>query len=106
MTGSSRHSVSRSRGILYATSGSDAVHTALGDVFQETKVIDRRRNEPWLAAIDLEAALQLLDDQPLHQAASRTLMTAGRQGSTGAGASPPAGAAVRTPYPGPPAPPE
>jgi hypothetical protein len=34
---------------------------ALGEVFQETKVIDRRRNEPWLAAIDQEAALQLLD---------------------------------------------
>jgi hypothetical protein len=51
----------QARGILYATSGSDAVLTALGEVFQETRVIDRRRNEPWLAAIDLGAALQLLD---------------------------------------------
>src|ERR1700730_18924370 len=51
----------QTRGILYATSGSDAVLSALGEVFQETKVIDRRRNEPWLAAIDLEAGLQLLE---------------------------------------------
>jgi hypothetical protein len=49
------------RGILYATSGPNAVFTALGEVFQDTRLIDRRRNEPWLAAIDLTASLQLLD---------------------------------------------
>ena len=51
----------QTRGILYATSGPDAVLTALSEVFQETRVIDRHRNEPWLAAIDLGASLQLLD---------------------------------------------
>jgi hypothetical protein len=51
----------QTRGILYATSGPDAVLAALGEVFQETRVIDRRRNEPWLTAIDLKAPLQLLD---------------------------------------------
>lgn len=35
--------------------------TALAEVFQETRVIDRHRNQPWLAAIDLTASLQLLD---------------------------------------------
>ena len=51
----------QSRGMLYATSGPDAILAALGEVFQETRVIDRRRNEPWLAAMDLAATVQLLD---------------------------------------------
>ena len=51
----------QTRGILYATLGPHAILTALGEVFQETRVIDRRRNEPWLAAIDLAGTVPLLD---------------------------------------------
>jgi hypothetical protein len=49
------------RGIAYATSGGDAIFTALAEVFQDTKVIDRTRDQPWLAALDLAAPLRLLD---------------------------------------------
>ena len=46
------------RGILYAaTTGM----TPFAEVFQETRVIDRRRNAPWLAAFDLGRPLELLD---------------------------------------------
>ena len=46
------------RAILYAASEGP---TCLAEIFQETRVIDRRRNAPWLAAFELEAPLELLD---------------------------------------------
>jgi len=49
------------RGILYATMGSHAILTALAEVFQEQRHIDRRRAEPWLAGFDLAHAVSLLD---------------------------------------------
>jgi hypothetical protein len=51
----------QARGILYATHGSNAVLTALAEVFQETRHIDRKRNDPWLAAFDLAVPVKLLD---------------------------------------------
>lgn len=46
------------RAILYA-----AIHgpTCLAEVFQESRVIDRHHNDPWLAAFATERALDLLD---------------------------------------------
>ncbi len=35
--------------------------TPFAEVFQETRVIDRRRNAPWLVAFDLGRPLELLD---------------------------------------------
>ena len=51
----------QSKGILYATSGNDAILTALAESFQDKRHIDRRRREPWLVAFDLCADLTLLD---------------------------------------------
>ena len=51
----------QARGIAYATSGPAAILTALAEVFQETRHIDRRRGEPWLAAFELSADVKLLD---------------------------------------------
>jgi hypothetical protein len=51
----------QARGILYATAGKDAFRTALAEVFQYTRLIDLKRNEPWLAVFDLERPLKLLD---------------------------------------------
>lgn len=46
------------RAVLYC-----ALHgpTTFAEVFQETRVIDRRRGEPWLVAFELSRAVQLLD---------------------------------------------
>lgn len=49
------------RGILYAAYGKDAILTALAEFFQSTRHIDRRRNDPWLVAFDLDAPLKLLN---------------------------------------------
>lgn len=49
------------RGILYAASGKDAILTVLAEVFQETRLIDRNRNEPWLVGFELAAPVKLLD---------------------------------------------
>lgn len=46
------------RGILY---GADLGPTCLAEVFQDTRVIDRRRHQPALAAFELEQDLPLLD---------------------------------------------
>jgi hypothetical protein len=46
------------RGILYAAITG---MTPFAEVFQETRVIDRRRNAPWLVAFDLARPLELLD---------------------------------------------
>jgi RES domain len=49
------------RGILYAAAGYDAIATCLAEVFQDTRLIDTRRNEPWLAAFALVEDVSLLD---------------------------------------------
>lgn len=49
------------RGIIYSTAGSYAVDTAFAEVFQDTKVIDRFRNDPWLASYEITHSIELLD---------------------------------------------
>lgn len=49
------------RGIVYATGGPNAIPTAIAEVFQETRHVDRARGEPWLVCLQLTAPLALLD---------------------------------------------
>jgi hypothetical protein len=49
------------RGILYAATGDDAIATCVAEVFQDTRLVDTRRNEPWLAAFTLMEDVALLD---------------------------------------------
>jgi len=51
----------RDRGILYAATGDDAIATCVAEVFQDTRLVDTRRNEPWLAAFTLMEDVSLLD---------------------------------------------
>ena len=61
------------RQILYA---SDHGETPFAEVFQDTRVIDLRRDRPWLTAFDLDAAVTLLDltgDWPTRAGASAAI---------------------------------
>jgi hypothetical protein len=49
------------RGILYAAGGPYAVTTCLAEVFQQTRVIDRRARSPWLTGFELTRDVPLLD---------------------------------------------
>jgi hypothetical protein len=49
------------RGILYAAAGYDAIATCIAEIFQDTRLIDTRRNEPWLAAFTLVEDVSMLD---------------------------------------------
>lgn len=49
------------RGILYSTCEADAIRTALAEVYQDTRLIDRYYQDPWLAAYSLDKPLSLLD---------------------------------------------
>ncbi len=49
------------RGILYAATGDDAIATCVAEVFQDTRLVDTRRNEPRLAAFTLTEDVALLD---------------------------------------------
>ena len=49
------------RGVLYAVAGDDAIATCLAEVFQDTRLVDTRRNEPRLAAFALAEDVSLLD---------------------------------------------
>jgi hypothetical protein len=49
------------RGILYAATGDDAIATCVAEVFQDTRLVDTRRDEPWLAAFTLTEDVLLLD---------------------------------------------
>jgi hypothetical protein len=49
------------RGILYATTGSDAICTAIAEAFQDTRLVDRHRNDPWLASFSLASDVILLN---------------------------------------------
>ena len=53
--------MAQDRGILYAATGDDAIATCLAEVFQDTRLVDTRRNEPWLAAFTLMEDVSLLD---------------------------------------------
>jgi len=66
------------RGILYA-----ALHgpTCFAEVFQETRLIDRRSREPWLVAFRLRRPIELLDltgSWPTRAGASMALNTGPR----------------------------
>jgi hypothetical protein len=66
-------SATQDRGILYAAEDG-AVPFA--EVFQEDRVIDRRRNSPWLVAFDLAAPVALLNlgqDWPTRAGASAAI---------------------------------
>lgn len=49
------------RGILYAAGGPNGVMTAIAEIFQNTKVVDRLRDDPWLAGFRLGRDARLLD---------------------------------------------
>jgi hypothetical protein len=49
------------RGILYASLGPLGALGALAEAFQETRTIDRRRQDPWLVGFRLEGDLPALD---------------------------------------------
>ena len=49
------------RGILYAVTGDDAIATCVAEVFQDTRLVDTRRDEPWLAAFTPIEDVVLLD---------------------------------------------
>ena len=49
------------RGILYAATREDAIATCVAEVFQDTRLVDTRRHEPWLAAFTLMEDVPLLD---------------------------------------------
>ncbi len=49
------------RGIIYATTGRDAIGTAVAEAFQDTRVVDRYRDEPWIVGFTLAEELILLN---------------------------------------------
>ena len=49
------------RGIIYATTGRDAIGTALAETFQDTRLVDRHRDEPWIVGFGLAKDVMLLD---------------------------------------------
>ena len=49
------------RGILYAASGGDAVATCVAEAFQDGRLVDTRRDDPWLACFALAEDVPLLD---------------------------------------------
>ena len=49
------------RGILYAATGNDAIATCVAERFQDTRLVDTSRNDPWLAAFALVEDIALLD---------------------------------------------
>jgi hypothetical protein len=49
------------RGIFHAACGKDAIRTALAEVFQDTRLVDRFCHDPWLVAFKLNQSLSLLD---------------------------------------------
>lgn len=49
------------RGIMYLTAGTQAIPTALAEVFQGTRVIDRRSRNPILTGFNLKKTIKLLN---------------------------------------------
>jgi hypothetical protein len=50
----------QSRGVMYTATGSDALRTVIAELFQQTRLIDRARDQPWVVAFGLSADLSLL----------------------------------------------
>lgn len=66
------------RGILYAGL---RVYTCVAEVFQDTRTIERSRNQPWLVGLELARAVSLLDltgPWPTRAGASMALSTGRR----------------------------
>ena len=66
------------RAILYAGL---AIATAVAEVFQETRVVDRRRRSPWLVAFKLRREVRLLDltgDWPTRAGTSQAISSGRR----------------------------
>lgn len=53
--------VEQERGILYAACGDDAVATCVAEVFKNGRTVNRKRDEPWLAAFATTTPVKLLD---------------------------------------------
>jgi hypothetical protein len=53
--------VHEERGILYAASGAAAIATCVAETFQEGRLVDTRRDDPWLACFALTEDVPLLD---------------------------------------------
>ena len=49
------------RGILYAASGGDAIATCVAEAFQEGRLVDTHRDDPWLACFALAEDVPLLN---------------------------------------------
>ena len=49
------------RGIIYASDGPKSIETVLAEVFQDTRLIDRFHNSPWLVGFELVNVLWLLN---------------------------------------------
>lgn len=70
------------RGVLFAAGDP---RTALVEAFGRTALIDRRRDEPWLAAFALQRGVRLLDlrgSWPTYAGASQALATADEPAAT------------------------
>lgn len=48
------------KGVLYGATGDDAFATCVAESFQETRTVDRHRNQPWLVVFELARAVPLL----------------------------------------------
>jgi hypothetical protein len=69
------------RGILYVSVGALGALGALAEAFQDTRTIDRRRQDPWLVGFQLEgelAALDLTRLWPTRAGASQAIATGRR----------------------------
>lgn len=49
------------RGILYAAAGGDAIATCVAEAFQEGRLVDTRRDDPWLVCFALAEDVHLLN---------------------------------------------
>lgn len=49
------------RAILYAAAGPDAIATCVAEAFQDARLVDTRRDAPWLACFALREDVALLD---------------------------------------------
>jgi hypothetical protein len=70
------------RGILYVSLGALGAVGALAEAFQETRTIDRRRQDPWLVGFQLDGDLTALDLTrlwPTRAGASQAIATGRRE---------------------------
>jgi hypothetical protein len=70
------------RGIIYATTGREAIGTAIAEAFQDTRVVDRHRDEPWIVGFTLAKDLVLLNtggDWPVRAGGSMAINSGSRK---------------------------